>query len=468
MPKTSPASWKTYEQQVFQLFREHYPNANVQTNAHVKGRYSKRKRQIDVLITEETPAGALKTVIDSKFFKRKVDVKSVDAFAGFVDDVGAQRGMLVTSRGYTQAALRRAFYGPSDLELDILDFSELQQFQGFTAIPYKGRNAFLVRAPLGWIVDAARTEGRVANMYRRGLNVEAAIEKKEFLYINFWDRKADPLTAEQLDEQQVAWMRLGSLVSVSHRPTIQRADAVTRLRIADVRKYGCLEVTGFLEFKDLIFFAVLLTPKETQRSNIRRLESVMRQALPVEMKRDNTALITKIREQLEQNLPRQERARLLREAGYWYRDMDQLSEARDVLEESLSIAPDGTDAYHTMNELLPVLRGLRDSKRAKEVTTHLLRVDPSNPTVFNDCFEYAAGWIERRDMLDIIDALRMEHATDGLIQANCDLYAGNILAVDNPASARHRFCAARRVFRELLPGNHQVFRMLRLALKQRH
>jgi len=468
MPKTSTASWKAYEQQVFQLFREHYPNANVQTNAHVKGRYSKRKRQIDVLITEETPAGTLKTVIDSKFFKRKVDVKSVDAFAGFVDDVGAQRGMLVTSRGYTQSALRRAFYGPSDLELDILDFAELQQFQGFTAIPYKGRNAFLVTAPLGWIVDATRTEGRLANMYRRGLNVEAAIEKKEFLYINFWDRRADPLTAEQLDEQQVAWMKLGSLVSVSHRPTIQRADAVTRLRIADVKKYGCLEVTGFLEFRDVIFFAVLLTPQETQRSNIRRVESVMRQALPIEMKRDNTALITKIREQLEHNLPLSERARLLREAGYWYRDMDQLSEATVVLEESLLIVPDGADAYYTINELLPVLAGVRDSKRAKEVMSHLLRLDPTNPTVFNDCFKHAAGWIERRDMLEIIDTLRREHSPNELVLANCDFYAGNVLTVDDPASARRRFTAARQVFRKLLPANHTVFRALRLAEKQLH
>jgi hypothetical protein len=74
-----------------------------------KGRFSKRKRQIDILIAEKTPVGILKTVIDTKLFNRKVDVKAVDALAGFVDDVGAEKGMLITSRGYTQAALRRAF-----------------------------------------------------------------------------------------------------------------------------------------------------------------------------------------------------------------------------------------------------------------------------------------------------------------------------------------------------------------------
>src|SRR5216684_6153108 len=144
--KTKPR-WTIYEQRVFELFKDQLPAAKVRKNVHVRGRFSKRKRQIDILIAEKTPVGTLTTVVDTKLFNRKVDVKAVDALAGFVDDVGAQKGMLITSRGYTQAALRRAFYGPSDLELDILNFSALQQFQGLTAIPYKGEKAFVVHAP---------------------------------------------------------------------------------------------------------------------------------------------------------------------------------------------------------------------------------------------------------------------------------------------------------------------------------
>src|SRR5437016_6092409 len=106
-PKPTKPRWTIYEQQVFELFKAHFPAAKVRKNVHVRGRFSKRKRQIDILVVERTPTGILKTVVDTKFFRRKVDVKAVDGIAGFVDDVRAHRGMLVTNRGYTRAALRR-------------------------------------------------------------------------------------------------------------------------------------------------------------------------------------------------------------------------------------------------------------------------------------------------------------------------------------------------------------------------
>lgn len=464
--KKANPRWAIYEQQVFDAIKEHFPNAQVQRNVHVKGRFSKRQRQIDILVAEKTPAGPLNTIIDTKFFTRNIDVKAVDALAGFVEDVGAQKGMLITSRGYTRAALRRAFYGPSNLELDILSFAELKQFQGFAAIPYKGSKAFLVDAPFGWIIDATRTEGRLANMYQRGLDIATAMARKELIYINYWDRKADALTAAELDDQQVQQMKAFGPVNVVHRETVQRSDAATRLRIADVKKYKCLEVTGFIEFNDVIFFAVLLTPPETQHSNIRRLESVIRQAMPIELKRDNTGVIENLQERLKGTLNATERASLLKEVGHWYRDMDQLQDAKQVLEESLFLDPTGLSAYQTINELLPVLAGLRDRRRAIEVMGYLLRLDPGNPTVFNDCFRFAAGWIEKSELLELVDALKAECPGNQLFQANCDFYAGNLLLVDDPGSARERFLAARRIYRCIFPRNHQVFSAISFALRQ--
>ncbi|MGH8263928.1 MAG: restriction endonuclease, partial [Steroidobacteraceae bacterium] len=113
------------------------------------GRYSKRKRQIDIYLVENTPAGRVRTVIDTKHFSRSVNVKAVDGLVGFVQDVRADRGMLITNQGYSIAALRRAFYGPTKLELDVVSFAELEQFQGFGAIPYSGEKGFLVTAPFG-------------------------------------------------------------------------------------------------------------------------------------------------------------------------------------------------------------------------------------------------------------------------------------------------------------------------------
>lgn len=462
--KRRPRHWKVYESQVFKLFKEHFPHATVRRNVHVRGRYSRRKRQIDVLLIEQTPAGIVKTIIDTKLFKRKVDVKAVDALAGFVDDVGAQKGMLITACGHTGSALRRAFYGPADLELDILNFSALEMFQGLSAIPYAGDKGFVVSAPLGWVVDASRSEGRIAAMYQRGIDAPRAIAKKEFLYINFWDRKADPLNVEQLDELQVARLKESGAVVVSHRPTVVRPDARTRLRIADVKRYGCLEVIGFLEFNDVIFFAVLLTPHETQRSNIRRLESVLRQAVPIDVTRDNSSLIAELNKRLERASSPNERGSILRQIGHWYRDMGEFKKAQESLESALSLDPE--NAYWSIRELLPALAKLSDHGRATELMLSLLRLDPRNPTVFNDCFAFGAGWIERSTVLGIIETVRREHAADPMVQANCDYYSANLLACDDAAAARKLFIAARRQFSILLPSDHQVFRALRVALKR--
>ena len=69
--KRTKPSWAVYEQQVFELFKEHFPAARIRKNVRVKGRFSKRKRQIDILMTETTPAGILKTVIDYQRGRRR-------------------------------------------------------------------------------------------------------------------------------------------------------------------------------------------------------------------------------------------------------------------------------------------------------------------------------------------------------------------------------------------------------------
>jgi tetratricopeptide (TPR) repeat protein len=372
--------------------------------------------------------------------------------------------MLITNKGYSRSALKRAFYGPSDLELDILNFSALQRLQTFTAIPYLGKKAFVVRAPFGWIVDATRTEGCLATMYQRGLDKRNAMSKKEFLYINFWDREADPLTVVELDELQVAHMRLRGPVTVSHRRTVQRSDAASRLRIADVKRYKCLEVTGFLEFSDVIFFAVLFTPKESQRPNIRRLESVLQQALPATLHTDNTKLISGIQERLNEAPAVPERTKLLWEMGHWYRDMDQLDRARQALEESLSLNPAD---YYIVKELLAVLIKLGDKPAATTIMGRLLRLDPRNPTVFNDCLELGHGdTFTRSDLLALIDALKAEWPNDRLAQGNCDYYAGQLLMNVDEEAAKERLLSARRSFRGVLPAKHEVFSMLRISLQQ--
>lgn len=52
--------------------------------------------------------GPVTAVVDAKLSKRKLTVRHVHEFAGLVDDVGADFGVLVTNNGFSQAAKRVA------------------------------------------------------------------------------------------------------------------------------------------------------------------------------------------------------------------------------------------------------------------------------------------------------------------------------------------------------------------------
>jgi tetratricopeptide (TPR) repeat protein len=184
------------------------------------------------------------------------------------------------------------------------------------------------------------------------------------------------------------------------------------------------------------------------------------------IERDNTALIQELQKQLGEARNVSEKAQLLRQLGHWYRDMDEFETACTVLEESLRLEPGNSSAYYTIQELLPVLAALGNESRALEVMRLLLRLDPHNPTVFNDCFNFAAGWIKREDMLILFDDLKSEMCEDRFVHASCDFYAGNLLMADDLKLAEKRFIAATKLFRLILPRGHQVFSALRYVKKE--
>lgn len=115
-------NWKNYEKEVHRYFSNMYPTATITYDAKLIGRYSKKERQIDVLIEDDIAGFPFKLVVDAKLFSKKIDVKAVESFIAMLEDVEANQGLLITQIGYSKAAINRAFYGPQKLELDVLNF----------------------------------------------------------------------------------------------------------------------------------------------------------------------------------------------------------------------------------------------------------------------------------------------------------------------------------------------------------
>jgi len=93
---------------------------------HVIGKFSLVKRQIDVAILGELAGYRLFGAVECKHFNRNVDVKVVEAFLSFLDDVGANFGVMITNKGYSRAAKARAKV--KDIRLEILSLEELRVF----------------------------------------------------------------------------------------------------------------------------------------------------------------------------------------------------------------------------------------------------------------------------------------------------------------------------------------------------
>lgn len=81
----------------------------ITSDVDLPGRLSRVDRQIDILV-EGSFAGIARAImaVDCKCWSSKVDVKDMEAFIGLLDDVGVHLGMLVTTKGFTPAAERRA------------------------------------------------------------------------------------------------------------------------------------------------------------------------------------------------------------------------------------------------------------------------------------------------------------------------------------------------------------------------
>lgn len=277
--------WKQYEDEIYQHFVETFPSAKISRDVQVEGHFSKVGRQVDVLI-EDTIAGFhLMIAIDAKHRSKPIDVTDVEAFIGYCADIGASKGVLISLKGYTPAAIKRAHYDDSNIELDVLNFDQLEQFQSFGAIPYSAGNGVLLNAPFGWVIDGTRRDGAPATLYQRGFSLKTAQQSKEWMYINFWAKDRTAASLEDLIHYQEADLLTNfPSAKITYLEPPKRADCKSsKIRRLVEKTYQATEFTGFVEFEDFIFFCVLFSPLELENRNIRKLEHILRTAMPIKI-----------------------------------------------------------------------------------------------------------------------------------------------------------------------------------------
>jgi len=176
-------NWKDYEVEIKDALEKSYPNSNIFYNTSVIGRFSKAKRQVDILVEESIMQNRFRIVIDGKYFNKKVDVRDVELFIAYLQDCQADKGIMITTKGYSKAALKRAHFDPSRIELDIFNKDELGNFQCLWYGVIIDGAGLQFPAPFGCIIDTGGNLQNGIKIYQRGLSLKVAEKRNEFMNI---------------------------------------------------------------------------------------------------------------------------------------------------------------------------------------------------------------------------------------------------------------------------------------------
>lgn len=98
--------WKEFELFVAELYKDD-GDLIIQHNVTEVGK-SQAKRQIDVLVTQKTKLHTIKTIIECKLWKSKVDRQVIDVLSASVEDLNANKGVIFTTKGYEEGAIQYA------------------------------------------------------------------------------------------------------------------------------------------------------------------------------------------------------------------------------------------------------------------------------------------------------------------------------------------------------------------------
>jgi hypothetical protein len=97
-------NWKQYEELAYRIVKELMPFADVKIDDKILGNESDQKRQIDISARWRYSGDDYLLIVQVKDHKRRAHVGIVGAFLSDIQDVGASRGILICSGGFTKGA----------------------------------------------------------------------------------------------------------------------------------------------------------------------------------------------------------------------------------------------------------------------------------------------------------------------------------------------------------------------------
>lgn len=281
-------NWRNYEHYIYYTFRDKFPESNIVFDKKIKGIISGRSRQIDLFIEGKIAGENMTIIVDCKYFGKKIDIKIVESFLGFVKDVKGNRGILITNKGFTQSAYNRAYNDQNaDIKLEIIDFKQLYPFQGPGATIHRGYGGAIIQAPDGWVIDGKNIDNSIlASILPYGLSIDNAYKMKEVLFCNIMPKDNDLTIDGLIEDQEVGRIEFDNLSTLKvEQINLERYDKLNGIyREIYYPQANYYDKTIFIDFDKFIFYACLVEGTTIKGKHKDKLHFVVNNALPLNVR----------------------------------------------------------------------------------------------------------------------------------------------------------------------------------------
>ncbi len=461
-------NWKDYEKEIYEYLKIIFKDADIKFNQTLPGRYSKTDRQIDVLIESYIASKKIRLIVDGKFFNTKIDVKDVESFISMVEDTNAQQGILITSKGFTPAAINRAYYGPTDIELDILNFDELKKYQSFGGIIHSGKFGALVPAPFGWVIDATKRTGMLATFYQRGLSFEEAVVNKEWIYTSIYYKDEHLKTLDDLVKFQEGYTRVEfPKAKFEYNSSVKRPDkAATLLRVTSIEEYPTNEYSGFIEFSEFFVLFVLFSPIELANKNVRKLENILERTLPIFVNQESIlkSNLGHLEDLARVATDAVELAEILIGQGDILILLNDLDGANKKFDQSIQVLNTSYGAHKGKIQVALMLGKQNDE--LEKIVAFFYDLQPTNPTICKDVFELFEEYHREKDLIHFLNFGIERYKANKEAMGNFNYHLGQLMMESNNFTEAERyFLVAKEAFKNSLKNGHYVFKLINQNLK---
>lgn len=110
-----------YEKLIEKIYKLLDPDSTIRRNDKIFGHKSETHREIDISIRRKIGPHEILCIVQAKDHKRKIDVKAVNELWGVMDDVRASKGILISAKGFSKAAIKLA----NNLGIDVFSAHDL-------------------------------------------------------------------------------------------------------------------------------------------------------------------------------------------------------------------------------------------------------------------------------------------------------------------------------------------------------